>query len=265
MQPIEHAEINYRNLPALSRLKWPRAFKFTISAPSEDHIFKIIKTQSTFYERDLLDEIAIRIPQSRGTVLDVGANIGNHSLFFAAVLNKHVISIEPQQEAINFLELNMRENMAFENNEILRLGMGERPCTAIVSNTEARNLGAAKVSVGQAGAGGESVEVSSIDILCRSKSDLPSVQLIKIDTEGMEDQVLRGAINTISKFRPIIAVEAADTDAFNNIMSILSPFGYKASGPFAWTPTYIFSATPITIFSNVIWLATQFIRRRFVK
>lgn len=262
MQPIEQVTITYRNFPGLARLHWPQSFTLSVSGPPQDHIFKAIKTSRTFYECDLLEEIALRIPQSHGTVLDVGANIGNHSLFFSKVLNKYVISIEPQQEAVNFLKLNMRANMVSNGGEILRIGMGEHPGNATIVNTETQKLGlgAAKLAVDQVTLGAESVQVSTIDSLCRNRPDLPPVQLIKIDTEGMEGQVLRGAIDTIAKQKPLIAAEAASTDAVNEIRSILSPYGYTQSGPFAWTPTYIFSATPMTSLRKLAWRAVRSIR-----
>ena len=251
MQPIEQAIINYRNMSALARLHWPCLFTLSVFGPSQDHIFKAIKTSGSFYERDLLEEIALHIPQTRGTVLDVGANIGNHSLFFSKVLNKYVISIEPQREALDLLECNMRENNA--EGEILRMGMGERRGTAtIVNNRQDLGLGAARLTTDQ-NKDAESVQVSTIDLLCSNRHELSPIQLIKIDTEGMEAQVLRGAADTILKYKPIVVAEAASVDAFNEIASILSRQGYVYSGPFAWTPTYIFITRRLSRLRKFAW------------
>lgn len=263
LHPIEHVTITYRDFPALARLRWPKLFTLSVCGPAQDHIFEAIKASRSFYERDLLEQISLRVPDSPGTVIDVGANIGNHSLFFSRILHKYVVSIEPQIEATNLLARNMQINLVSDRNEILRLGVGEHPGIATIirdAETAPISLGAARLSHNQSIPDAETVQVSTIDTLCLNRPELPPVQLIKIDTEGMETQVLRGAIATIAKYRPLIVAEATNANAFNDIVSILLPRGYTVSGPFAWTPTYIFSPTPLGGFQKLVWRALACIR-----
>ena len=62
-------------------------------------------------------------------------------------------------------------------------------------------------------------------------SGFSRVGLIKVDVEGHELEVLRGALSTIEKDRPSILVEAEDRhrpNAFASVCELLAPFGYTA-------------------------------------
>jgi hypothetical protein len=62
--------------------------------PEPDHLARVIRSTGQFYEPDVLMKIReIHLP---GTIIiDVGANIGNHTVFFAAILGAPVLAIEP--------------------------------------------------------------------------------------------------------------------------------------------------------------------------
>src|SRR5438874_6313231 len=60
----------------------------------DDHISNTIRRLDTFYENDLLEHMYRSIPHS-GVFLDVGANIGNHTVFLASFMAEHVVSFEP--------------------------------------------------------------------------------------------------------------------------------------------------------------------------
>ncbi len=63
---------------------------FQLATPSRaDHIPQVVSQEGTFYEVELLERIKELIAPS-GHVLDVGANIGNHTLYFAGVLRRQV-------------------------------------------------------------------------------------------------------------------------------------------------------------------------------
>jgi hypothetical protein len=60
---------------------------------------------------------------------------------------------------------------------------------------------------------------------------------LKVDTEGSEPRVLKGAINLIKLNHPAIVCEAATAGEFAEINNILIPLGYSV-------PTQRFNATP---------------------
>ena len=73
------------------------------------------------------------------------------------------------------------------------------------------------------------VEAKSIDYLVE-KELLPAPDVIKIDVEGHEAQVLRGARNTISSCKPIILCDYNDNQTFSLVQDVTVPFGYEVTG-----------------------------------
>ncbi len=149
---------------------------------------------------------ALRPVVSKGdVVLDIGANIGTHTLFFSDAVGSqgHVHSFEPQR--IPFLTLcgNVAIN-SLVNVTTYPVGVGEYATTMILEPTDpfkARNIGG--TALGRGDKPGEKVSIVTIDSL----DFLKQCNLIKIDVEGMEINVLRGAFKTIQTFRPYLYLE----------------------------------------------------------
>lgn len=155
------------------------------------------------YEEEELRLIA-RFVRSHSTIVDIGANVGNHAIYFDRVLRAaRTIVFEPNPVAANVLVLNALLNRA---NSIdfsrLRYALGDHPGRAKIVVPWGDNLGAAEVVAEEAGA----VPVARGDDVLE---DL-AVDFIKIDVEGMELAVLRGLENTIRRCRPCMFVEVRD-------------------------------------------------------
>lgn len=204
---------------------------FTFAGPDGDHLIRAIRNTGTFYERDLLDTLAAYLKGGAGLVIDVGANIGNHSLFFTCVLGRDCICIEPQAAAIEYLSANLSGN-GVGNYTVHKCGLSDAPGTANIA-TRGGNLGASKLTDE---GDGERVEVVTLDDI---SANLPKIDLIKIDAEGMEAKIIRGAMGTIKRHRPLVTAEAHSPADLAEIKSIFYGLNYKAHGPFCWTPTYI--------------------------
>ena len=74
-----------------------------------DVITREIREQSLFFEIDLLEHIYLSVPRS-GVFLDVGANIGNHSVYFAKFCADHVLAVEPHPKLLPILRRNLEAN-----------------------------------------------------------------------------------------------------------------------------------------------------------
>ena len=73
---------------------------------------------------------------------------------------------------------------------------------------------------------GETKTISLDDFV--SKRGIEKVDFIKMDIEGAEQAALKGSLNTIKKFKPILAVAIYhNDDDFYNIPKILIDLGYK--------------------------------------
>src|SRR5206468_4045383 len=74
-----------------------------------DVIAREIRERSLFFEIGLLEHIYLSVA-GRGVFLDVGANIGNHSVFFAKFCADHVLAVEPNPKVLPLLRRNLKTN-----------------------------------------------------------------------------------------------------------------------------------------------------------
>jgi FkbM family methyltransferase len=135
-------------------------------------------------------------------VVDVGANIGGHTLFFARAVGPGgtVLAIEPQRAVYQLLCANLALNEINNVRAICAAAGATRghAFVPICDYAKLGNFGGIELGDKQ----GDPVEVVSIDSL-----QILGCQFMKIDVEGHESQVITGAAHTIAKFRPILYVE----------------------------------------------------------
>lgn len=156
--------------------------------------------------------------------IDAGANIGNHTLFFKQYFKK-VFAFEPNPITFKLLEV----NTFFHNKEItvFNLGLSDKEESINLSVLEG-NIGGSSAVTDYKGRIYQKINVVKIDdFLDPSKH---KIGLIKIDVEGMEFNVLRGAENIISLHKPIILFElwkSSFNNGTNDSIDFLRALGYK--------------------------------------
>ncbi|WP_347108235.1 FkbM family methyltransferase [Paenarthrobacter sp. S56] len=204
--------------------------RFALEAIKGDHIGATLAASNKFYEWQYLGTLAEYL-EPGDLVIDVGANIGNHSLYFAGVCGADVIAFEPLPIAFEVLQRNVRANSLEPNIEVRQVAVGAAPAKAKLEKLDLANVGATSFSVDTEG----DFEVSSLD----AESINRQVALIKVDAEGMDLQVLRGAAELIARDRPILAVEAATKVDQANLEQFAAEAGYSFVAEFNATPTYV--------------------------
>lgn len=157
------------------------------------------------------------------TVVEVGANMGTHSVSMArACAPAPFYAFEPQPRIFQVLCANLALNdiaNAFAYPE----GLGEaegRAVVPLVDYGRQGNFGGLELQ--PEGAVGIQVRIRSLDSF-----ELPSCGLIKIDVEGFEPQVLRGARQTIARCRPLLYVENDRQAQQQEIISLIAGMGYR--------------------------------------
>lgn len=208
-----------------------RSVTFQFQDPS-DYIAKKISDAKTFYELDVLEEIS-SLGVGDGVFVDVGANIGNHSLFFSIILDRQVEAFEPADDAYTQLVQNVRLNRAERLVSCHRMALGEEEGRGLM-NLVPGNLGASSFSRDDAG----SVQLSTLDAVLLRRAR--KVALIKIDVEGLEIAVLKGATEILNRDNPVLIVEGQTNVAFAAISGFLTEQGYVPVSMRGVTPTYFF-------------------------
>lgn len=195
----------------------------------KDHIFREALA-GRFYELGLLASLR-RWIRPGDVVLDVGANVGNHTIFFAGVCRAQVISFEPNPRALSILAHAVEANGLEALVEVRPLACGGGSGRAFLSAPKKRhNLG----STGLAAEGTMPVKV------CRIDGAVPRpVRVLKIDTEGSEAEVIEGALQTIANDRPIISVEVSTLESYHGLLSLLRPLNYRVVEVHNFTPTLL--------------------------
>ena len=180
------------------------------------------------YERDELRFLAERVfpglPKG-GVCLDIGANIGNHSLAFAPHFAR-IIAFEPHPRTFRLLQLN-----AELAPNITPLNIGASTEAAVVSVVQ-DPLNYAATSIGRPGSA-DAVRVDfrlvRLDDLA-DINDAAAISFIKIDVEGHERAALEGAAQTIRRHKPLIVMEVlpADiADGSSEAVDLLKTLGYR--------------------------------------
>lgn len=172
-----------------------------------------------FYEEEELALIESYV--GRGArILDVGANIGNHMIYFEKFLDpKEVILIEPQPAAIEILRLNASlNNLNRADFSLLGQALGDKAGRGKLETADPKNLGGTVCHYDPEG----TVAINRGDVLLGSRQ----VDFIKIDVEGQEIAVLNGLTNTIKARFPAIFVEV-QVNNIETVVSLMAGLGYK--------------------------------------
>lgn len=190
-----------------------------------DYIQQQIIRFGTFYEFKQLKKISAYLPKN-AVIIDAGANIGNHTLFFAKIIQaKKIYSFEPIPLTFNILENNIKINSVTDKVNLFNFGLGEIETFASVKRAAPSNIGATYLET-QTNDRDNLIKIKTIDSL-----NLEHVDLIKVDVEGMEISLLKGAAQLIKKFHPIIYVECHN--GHETIQNELNSYGYTLEHAFS--------------------------------
>ncbi len=168
-------------------------------------------------------------------VVEVGANIGSHTVW----LGQHaetVYAFEPQRLIFQMLNGNLALNEVF-NVHAINAAVGDESGAVsipLLDPSKVQNFGG--LSALQCKDDGETVPVITIDDLGLNRCDF-----IKIEAEGNEAEVLRGAKETLARCRPTLLVEDAKKDFREGLHAELKAHEYewqRHDTPMVYQPNY---------------------------
>jgi FkbM family methyltransferase len=187
-----------------------------------DHIGKIIRNYKTYYEHDMLKYLKANYRNS-GAIVDLGANIGNHTVFFAKYLKcTEVVAIEPEAKNFSYLENNIKLNGLTNVTAINRaMSLDGRKLKAEIC---IENMGSCNMVNGGTK---KSIDPSFFD-------EYEKIGFFKIDCEDMSDEIFKAVLPIIKKHQSDVIIEASKQQA-NEYAKML---GYRVIAQFNATPTF---------------------------
>ena len=176
-----------------------------------------------------------RLAPRGATVLDIGANIGCHTCLLAKLVHPgKVIAFEPMPWARRKLLRNIALN-GFENVIVESYALSDGKVPAMP--THFRSSWQMDSRTGQTGENSVSCSPAVVDFITLdsyvAENSIGDIGLIKLDVDGYEAKILRGAAETLRKFRPILVMEfcaytlEAAGDGLPDVIDLLDAVGYK--------------------------------------
>lgn len=210
-------------------------FRMSLSLPG--FIEETIRDQGAWEPG--LAKLLIRFLQPGRLFVDVGANIGYHTLFIASS-NEQIqcIAYEPNPEIFSSLDENVKLNGFMNIKAICQaIGDSEGKTEFYMQRETAYNRGLSGASLGP-GVDPEEFVACRIPVIPLDEAlylNPMEVGVLKIDTQGYEYEVLRGAQNIITRSKPVIAFEfhTYGTHRLEDIFPLLP--GYRFYKLQAWT------------------------------
>lgn len=200
--------------------------KFYLPYVKTDSIQRYIYKNKNYYECENLEFIChqwnngeIGISIENNVVLDIGANIGNHTLYFLNECNaEKIYCFEPVKDTFRILIKNIAINNLSNKVYLNNVGVGSNSGKAKVSSYDMSNIGGTTIEMSDDG----NIDVVAIDDL----NITGDIRMVKIDVEGFEVSALNGMMKTIKKHKPYLSIEIRNRNK-GMIFSLLSELGYN--------------------------------------
>ena len=200
-----------------------------------DKITESVKTPKGLEQRYPL--ISQQFIHSGDICLDVGANIGTFSVLIARLVGSdgRVFAFEPFEQTRQLLAKNLQLNDVANIVKIQSQVISDR-INSYGSRLNSKNMGATRFQENKNNSEDNNLESNftstTLDFWIRDRSEIQSLQAIKIDVEGMEIKVIQGATELLKKYQPILYIEVCKSQyknyGFNieDLEKILQDFGY---------------------------------------
>lgn len=159
-------------------------------------------------------------------VIDAGANWGVHSLYLALLTGPEgrVLAFEPHPQVVEELRWHVEANGL---SQVVIHAQGLLDRAGAIPFTLGENSKTSHVGSDGGASDGREITVACLTLdEVFEKSGLTSLKLIKVDVEGAEAALLRGAERTLRRYRPHLVVELHNPEQDLEVARILSALGY---------------------------------------
>lgn len=203
--------------------------KFILYRSSDGFYFVIRCDKADYWIAQLIWEpevMQVFKPKQGEVITDIGAHIGTYTIRAAKAVGKEglVIALEPQPESFRLLNINVKSN-ELSNVIALRMAAYENDGTAIM-HVSKDSSGNSLTRVPEEFTGEIEVPTITLNTIVK-RFCLKRVDWVKIDVEGAELAVLKGASNVLGIIRKLL-IEVWYENA-DEVLDILRQRGYKIS------------------------------------
>lgn len=201
-----------------------REMRLWLPQAESDAIQRRILATSCFYEEHLLAQVTPYVTTDT-VVFDVGANIGNHTVYFGRARGAaRIVAIEPQSHCFEVLERNVALNR-INGVQAVNCAVGQREGRARIMRAPPSDLGATAFVETEFGGRFRLLTLNDIaDQYSESRVDF-----IKIDVDGMQPEILEGARAILGDLRPVIWVGLGpESPERAQVTEMLAEFHYSA-------------------------------------
>jgi FkbM family methyltransferase len=201
----------------------------------------------SYWLRDPVEQESFVLGALRGlvrpgdVVFDAGANIGLHVRFFVQIFRaSNVVAFEPMSQNLAVLRKNIRLGHCEKHVQLVPVALADFDGEDAFQIDDVSTAGGSLnvITHGepcqprkQYGFGPltETVTVARIDALV-NRGQVPVPALIKVDVEGAEALLLRGAIETLVKYAPNLVIELHGPEVAQAVVKLLLEVGYHVFG-----------------------------------
>ena len=205
-------------------------YKIVMPDMASDYIQNRVATELEPYELEMLRDMKSHL-SATDLVLDIGANIGNHTFYLAEVVGCKVVAFEPNESLVTAMQQSVQLNNNSNRVVIESCALGEESNICEFEKLIPENIGSQKLVCGHG-----DMQVRTLDEFTFNEP----VKMLKIDVEGMELEVLKGAKKLIACDAPIIYVEALELSDFEVLHGFFADLEYTYLDTFNATPTHVF-------------------------
>jgi FkbM family methyltransferase len=178
-----------------------------------------------------------RLIRPDDVVYDVGANLGLFTRFFVQAFGaSRVVAFEPMRGNLPDLHANIALGGIADRVRVFPVALADHEADELLQTDDVASGSAVLDSVTHGDAcetrrnyrlppRTETVRVVPLDALV-DREGLPPPNVMKIDVEGAEGMVLRGAARTIERHRPRLFVELHGVSTAREVLPMLDAWGY---------------------------------------
>lgn len=161
------------------------------------------------HPEDVLElEVFLRLAkQANGVLFDVGAHIGRFAVLFCKACEHNAVAFEPAPESQRIIEHMANLNGVADRIQVIGMALGSEVGVTNMHLDEATGFVQVQKYESSHASSGVSISAPTSTIDSIRSTLKTKVALLKIDVEGFEGEVLQGGQHTLSRDRPIVAVE----------------------------------------------------------